>query len=111
MDFVIIILVIILFFLFISESRYLYRPTGRTRGVCTEVRTEIVQRNKSPRNRQLRGIDARRYIPYVKYQIDGVEYIAKSEAAFSQAKIFPGDEVEILINDINRQSVKIVKRL
>ncbi len=86
-----------------------YKAIGKTEWVCVEVRTETDTPTGSPRNQQLRGRDARMYRPYIRYQWEGQEYIAKSFAAYSQAGIFPGDRVEVLVNAENKELVKIVR--
>lgn len=103
-----VILVVAGFLIIILKGKSKYKPTGRIKGVCIEVKIEQADVRSTAHNGQMRGKDSRRYRPYIKYQIGGEEYIAKSETAFTQPKYFPGDEVEIMINDENRESVKIV---
>ncbi len=64
--------------------------------------------NGSPYNRQLRGRDSRMYRPYIRYSWEGREYVARSVAAYGRAKIFPGDRVRVLVNDEDRELVKII---
>lgn len=85
-----------------------YKSIGKTMGICVEVKVELDDNDGSPYNEQMRGMDNRMYRPYIQYQWEGKEYIAKSFAAYGQAKIFPGDKVQILVNASDKNIVKIV---
>lgn len=50
------------------------------------------------------------YRPFIRYNWQGEEYVAESLAAYSVCDMIVGDEVEILVNDVNRESVVIVKK-
>lgn len=90
--------------------KYLRYPTvGQAEGVCVEVRTEYGRTDTGSGSRQMRGCDSRMYRPYVKYVWEGREYVAKSVCAYSQAKIFPGDRVRVLVNGGDKGLVKIVR--
>lgn len=86
-----------------------YRAIGQAEGICVEVKTEYGDSGSTPYNRQMRGRDSRMYRPYIKYSWEGREYVARSIAAYGQAKIFPGDRVRILVNGEDKEMVKIVK--
>lgn len=94
-------------FLYFKGMRF--KAVGKTVGTCAEVRVETDIPNGSPYNQQLRGRDSRMYRPYIRYEWEGREYIAKSFASYAQAKIFPGDKVNILVNADNKELVKIIK--
>ena len=107
---IIIILVVLGFFIFINKNAY--KSIGKTVGLCVEVKTELTDSyyNDSTDN-AVSGSDRRMYRPYIKYEWQGKEYIAKSFSAYSQANIFPKDEVEIEVNDENKEIVKIIRRI
>ena len=108
MDILILFLIIIIFFLFVFSKRTAYKTTGRTRGVCVDIKIEEGPDGTNPHNNQMMGASATMYRPYIRYSWQGKEYIAKSLSAYSIKKIDVGDKVEILVNDVNRESVKIV---
>lgn len=85
-----------------------FRSVGQAEGICVEVKTECEASSGSPYNRQLRGRDSRMYRPYIRYSWEGREYVARSVAAYSQAKIFPGDRVRVLVSAEDKELVKIV---
>lgn len=86
-----------------------YKAIGQAEGVCVEVKTEYGDPGSTPYKRQMRGRDSRMYRPYIKYSWEGREYVAKSFGAYSQAKIFPGDRVRVLVNGEGKELVKIVR--
>lgn len=85
-----------------------FKAEGQTVGICVEVKTEVEKDDGSPYNEQLRGMDSRMYRPYIKYTWNGTEYLAKSYAAYSNAKIFPGDRVNIQVSRSDKSVVKII---
>lgn len=108
MDILIIFLVIIGFFLFVFSKRTAYKTTGKTKGVCIDIKTEEGPDGANPHNKQMMGASKIMYRPYIRYSWQGKEYIAKSLSAYSIKKVDIGDEVEVLVNDVNRESVIIV---
>lgn len=103
---VLLVIAAVLAFIYMKWIRY--RAVGQTEGVCVEVKTECEASNGSPYNRQLRGRDSRMYRPYIRYSWEGREYVARSVAAYGRAKIFPGDRVRVLVNDEDRELVKVI---
>lgn len=109
MDILIMLLAIIGFFLFVFSKRTAYKTTGRTTGVCVDIKTEDGPDGSNPHVNQMVGASEVMYRPYIRYVWQGSEYIAKSLSAYSVKNINIGDEVEILVNDVNRESVIIIK--
>lgn len=85
-----------------------YKSIGKTMGICVEVKVEYDDNDGSPYNEQMRGMDNRMYRPYIQYQWEGKEYIAESYVAYGQAKFFPGDKIQILVNESDKNIVKII---
>ena len=87
-------------------KRWRYIPTGKAEGVCVKVETDISSLNREYNDGY---IDNRLYRPYIQYEYSGACYVAKSVIAYNSPKYFPGDEVIILVNNRNREFVKILK--
>lgn len=108
----ILIVVLILIIAFIVYNKRQFKSIGNTKGICVEVKNELTDPYYSDSSdNAVRGGDRRMYRPYIKYEWQGIEYVAKSYKAYSKADIFPKDEVEIEVNDLNKEVVKIVRRL
>ena len=90
------------------SSKDKFKSMGKTIGVCKEVRVEYSPKDGSPYNEQMRGMDERMYRPYIEYKWKGNTYIAKSYRAYSVSRIFPGDQVSVLVNECDKNIVKIV---
>lgn len=102
-------LIIILFAAFlIWGSRPVYRVTARTEGVVEEVRVET-DRKVHTSGAAAWGANRKAYRPYVRYSYEGRSYVGRSEQAFGRARFFPGDKVTVGVNDVNRESVRILR--
>ena len=109
MDMLILFLFIIGFFAFVFSKRTAYKTTGRTTGVIVEIKREKGPDGSSPYSNQMMT-GSSMYRPFIRYNWQGEEYVAESLAAYSVCEMIVGDEVEILVNDVNRESVVIVKK-
>lgn len=89
-------------------SRPLYRVTARTEGIIEEVRLETDRRVHTS-GAAAWGANRKSYRPYIRYSYEGRSYVARSEQAFARARFFPGDRVTVGVNDVNRESVRILK--
>lgn len=82
-----------------------YFPSiGRTEGIVSRVEVEIDENH----GRRGHHTDPRSYRVYIKYEWEGRRYEAKSFAAYSMAKYFPGNDVKILIHKTDKGIVKII---
>lgn len=102
-------LIVILFVVFmVWGSRPMYKVTAKTEGVVEEVRVETDRRVHTS-GAAAWGANRRAYRPYIRYDYEGRSYVGRSEQAFGRAKFFPGDKVTVGVNDVNRESVRILK--
>lgn len=104
--FILIFIGIVFGFIFLKGNAF--KSEGQTQGICVEVKVEFNNNDGSPYNEQLRGSNSRMYRPYIRYNWQGKEYVAKSFRAYSQAKVFPGDKLEIMVSVSDKEVVKIV---
>lgn len=89
-------------------SRPVYRITARAEGVVEEVRVETDCKVHTS-GAAAWGANRKSYRPYVRYSYEGRSYVGRSERTFARAKYFPGDRVTIGVNDVNRESVRILR--
>ena len=82
---------------------------GSTKGRVTKVEVELHESHQNRRRHMQMNVDPRSYRIHVKYLWKGQEYEAKSFAAYSMTKYFPGDEVTIMVNKNDKSIVKIVE--
>lgn len=101
-------LLIILIFTYIFWKQLRYIPTGKTTGICIKVETTI---NNIHREYEDGHTDNRMYRPIIKYTYNGQIYIAQSIVNYYNPIYFPGDKVKILINNRNKQIVKILSKI
>lgn len=101
-------LILILFAaLVVWGSRPKYRVVAKTEGIVEEVRVEK-DRSIHTSGAANWGANRRSYRPYVRYGYEGKTYLGRSEQAFGRAKYAPGDRVLVGVNDVDRESVRIL---
>ena len=102
-------LIIILFAAFVIwGSRPMYKVMAKTEGIVEEVRVET-DRKVHTSGAASWGANRKSYRPYIRYSYEGRSYVGRSEQAFGRAIFFPGDKVTVGVNDVNRESVRILR--
>ncbi|MCM1057519.1 MAG: hypothetical protein NC517_07930 [Firmicutes bacterium] len=103
------ILIVVLFvYAVVWGSGPVHKVTAKTQGIVEEVRVET-DRKVHTSGAADWGVNRKTYRPYIRYSYEGRSYVGRSEQAFSRAKFFPGDVVTIGVNDVDRESVRILK--
>lgn len=101
--------IVILFAAFVVwGSRPMYRVTAKTEGIVEEVRVETDHSIHTSGGANW-GANRKAYRLYVRYRHEGRTYVGRSEQAFGTAKYAPGDRVTVGVNDVNRESVRILR--
>lgn len=101
-------LIVILFAAFVIwGSRPVYRVVAKTEGIVEEVRVET-DHSVHTSGAANWGANRKAYRLYVRYSYEGRTYVGRSEQAYGRAKYVPGDKVVVGVNDVNRESVRIL---
>lgn len=101
-------LIVILFAAFVVwGSRPRYRVVAKTEGIVEKIRVETDHSIHTSGGANW-GANRKAYRLYVRYSHEGRTYVGRSEQAFGTAKYVPGDRVLVGVNDVDRESVRIL---